>query len=220
MQLEKDLSPEQLAVMLDEIESNKKEEKQALQSLPSVEKLKLKKPTKAESSESLDSLRQSDCPIASNPLFVKLIVFGSVAGLNNEHMAMLLGVNESSIDIAKQTGVFSDLYNQAIACLSLTGEQRIAKAIPLVLDKKMKILTSSKDEKLVSQVGSEFLDRHYGKATQTVQTIGTTLQVSTTLEDIESKTSAVLTRLAKLESSRNKLLYAKSVNEPIESVDQ
>lgn len=101
--------------------------------------------------------------------------------------------------------------------MGLSAEQRIARSIQTVIDKKLRLLQVSKDEKLVDKVGTELLERQFGKAVQTTQSISVSLQGSTTLDELVHKQKAVDERLAKLSADKQKLL--RSTTQKSEPVD-
>jgi hypothetical protein len=69
----------------------------------------------------------------------------------------------------------------------------------------MKILLTSDDDKLVDKVADSFLDRHWGKATQMIQSVGVTISASADQGSLDKKLDAVNLRLSQLKEQRSKL---------------
>ncbi len=135
----------------------------------------------------------------------KAIALATACGLSEQQTAEFLGVGQQLVADYKATQKVSDLINQASASAGLSPEQRIARVIPSVVDLKIKGLLTSKDEKLRSAIGTELLDRHFGKPVQTTQSFGVNVTASTTLEELDNKIEASKQRIKQIEDSRNKL---------------
>jgi hypothetical protein len=138
-------------------------------------------------------------------LKVKAVALAIVAGLNEHQGSAFVGCTEQQFRDLRDTSKCSELVAQASASATLSPEQRIARAIPTVVDKKIRVLLTSKDEKTVMAVGTELMDRHYGKPIQTTQSFGMNIMAHTSLEDLQAKQKAVTDRLAQIERSRRLL---------------
>lgn len=156
---------------------------------------------------SVDSVDSStSTKLTSGPsLLERAVAIALAAGLSEEQGASFTGVSVDTFrSISSRTAV-ADLVNKAQAALALSPEQRIARAIPAVIDKKIRILYTSQDDKLTSQVGTEFLDRHFGKPVQTVNSLSATIQANISVDELDSRMAALTKRLEAIQSQKNRL---------------
>jgi hypothetical protein len=173
----------------------------------SSKKVKLK----ADSSPSSESqvfnlVRKESTPFE---LTCRAVALSIVSGLNDQQAADFLDMELHEVRQYKENKHVVDLVNQASASASISPENRIARVIPTVIDKKIRTLLTSKDDKLVMAVGTELMDRHFGKPIQTTQSFGVNVMTHTSLEDLASRQSAVTERLAQIEKQRLALKDAK-----------
>ena len=183
----------------------------------------------------LTDILQLDTPSASKPVSVsqsrasqpqsisdsltasKLVASLLACGLGEQQISAISGLQPSEVRGYRDQDSVAHLVNQIHSMMGLSAEQRIARSIQTVIDKKLRLLQVSKDEKLVDKVGTELLERQFGKAVQTTQSISVSLQGSTTLDELVHKQKAVDERLAKLSADKQKLL--RSTTQKSEPVD-
>lgn len=161
----------------------------------------------ANTAESTPSTAESPTKLSSDgpTLLERAVALALASGLNEEQAASLTNVSVANFRDLASRPVVADLVNKAQAALTLSPEQRIARAIPAVIDKKLRALHTSKDDKLVSAIGTELLDRHFGKPVQTVNSFGATIQATTSVEELDARLAAINNRLKVLDSAKSKM---------------
>lgn len=132
-------------------------------------------------------------------------------GLSDGQISKILQVSESRLENLKLLSSISTAVLDIQVALSLSPEQRIANAINTALDKKINIMLTSDDDKLVDKIASDFLDRHYGKATQMIQSTQVTISATTNQSELDRRLDAVNSRLALLDSQKRKLVDSRPV---------
>ena len=142
-------------------------------------------------------------------LLAKSIAVLVALGLADSQIAKILGTSDSRVEVVKGMADVSSAVLDIQVALSVTPEQRIANAVNTALDKKMKLMLTSDDEKLVDKIANDFLDRHWGKPTQMIQSVGVTISTTTDQKSLDKKLEAVNTRLQQLKDQRSKLTNAR-----------
>jgi hypothetical protein len=132
-------------------------------------------------------------------------------GLSDSQISKILQVSEPRLESLKALPSIALTVLDIQVALSLSPEQRIANAINTALDKKMKLMLTSDDDKLVNSIADSFLDRQFGKATQMIQSTSVTISASTNQTELDRRLDAVKSRLALLDSQKNKLVNARPV---------
>lgn len=141
----------------------------------------------------------------------KAIAVMVAIGLSDGQISKILQISEQRLEVLKTLSSISTAVLDIQVALSLSPEQRIANAINTALDKKLGIMLTSDDDKLVDKIASDFLDRHYGKATQMIQSTQVTISANTNQTELDRRLDAVKGRLALLDTQKSKLVNARPI---------
>jgi len=144
-------------------------------------------------------------------LLEKTIAVLVATGLSDSQISKILTISEERLGVLKKLHSISVAVLDIQVALSLSPEQRIANAINTALDKKLKLMMTSDDDKLVDKIASDFLDRQYGKATQMIQSTSVSISANANQSDVDRKLAAVNERLGMLQSQRKKLTDTRPV---------
>lgn len=132
-------------------------------------------------------------------------------GLADSQIAQILAEPIVRIEILKQSTEVVDTIIEIQSALTLSSEQRIANAVNSAIDYKLRLMHATSDEKLKDKIASDFMDRHFGKATQMVQTVVANITTNASASDLDNKIDAAMARIATLNARKDKLLSAKNV---------
>lgn len=164
-------------------------------------------------------------PPRENPL-PKLLALFRAKGLTTEDVAGITGMNLGLLQaVLADYGEdrFAELCTHYSTKVSKGSEERIKVAAELAIGRCISILsnpaTSSKE---VIMLAKDFMDRHFGKALQRTEFVGT-FQVGDGNKEIESNLAAANKRLEELMKMRTKMLESreqKTVNAEFEVVSQ
>ena len=132
-------------------------------------------------------------------------------GLSDCHISKILQISELRLETIKKIDSVATAILDIQVAMSLSPEQRVANAINTALDKKIKIMLTSDDDKLVNTIADSFMDRQYGKATQMIQSTSVTISATTNQTELDRRLNAVNSRLALLDGQKKKLVDARPV---------
>jgi hypothetical protein len=144
----------------------------------------------------------------TDDVLAKAVAVLAAVGLSSEQIATALGLSWTKVEVLRQSETVIDMVLGVQVAMSMSPEQRLAAAVNMAIDVKMKQL-ASEDEKVKGAASTEILDRVQGKPVQTTQS----LSVSVNLQskgNVDSKLQALNERLARLTEKRNKLLGARN----------
>lgn len=167
---------------------------------PSEKKLKFGPPSEG-----------TKAPQLENPL-PKLLALFRAKGLSTEDVAEITGVNlDAANEIVDKFG--RDRFNELCTTYSLRvskgSEERIKIAAELAISRCVRILsdpaTSSKE---VIVLARDFMDRHFGKALQRTEMVGT-FQIGEGQKEIDNNLAAANKRLGELMSMRQKMVESR-----------
>ncbi len=166
------------------------------------------------------SLKKQDSPetilaAAQGGLLVKACSVLFALGLADSQVAEALDIPEGRSTLVRSLSESQDLVLKIQLALGMSAEQRIANAVNLALDVKIKALSDESDKKSQLATSTEILDRHMGKPVQTMASIAVTLKSNRSLPEINKNFDALLARLNALESKRQLLVSAP----PMKKVD-
>lgn len=145
---------------------------------------------------------------AQGGLLVKACATLFALGLGDAQVSTALDIPEARVKVVRALEETHDVVLRIQLALGMSAEQRIANAVNLALDVKMKALADESDKKHQQLVSTEILDRHMGKPVQTTASIAVTLKGNRSLPEINKNFSALLDRLQRLESRRQLLVNA------------
>jgi len=157
----------------------------------------------------LTSLLGPDGPLDS--MLEKSIAVLVAIGLSDCHISKILQISELRLETIKKIDSVATAILDIQVAMSLSPEQRVANAINTALDKKIKIMLTSDDDKLVNTIADSFMDRQYGKATQMIQSTSVTISATTNQTELDRRLNAVNSRLALLDGQKKKLVDARPV---------
>ncbi len=146
----------------------------------------------------------------SSETFQKAVALCLALGLSTAQASKFLNVKPLDLERFKQTSKAADLANELQVAVSYSPEQRIAASVTHVLDRKIKILHTSKDDRLVNAVGTEILERQFGKAIQMTQSVSVSLTQNSSVEEVDAKMNAAMARLKQLEANQKRLIHSTS----------
>lgn len=133
---------------------------------------------------------------------VKLIAALTAIGLSATQIAKSVSLDIARVELIQGLGECSDLVCSIQLALSLSSEQRISASVNAAIDTKMRLLATTQDEKLRNTIATDLLDRNFGKATQMIQTVGVNITRNVGVDELDTKLSAMQSRLQALESKR------------------
>lgn len=123
---------------------------------------------------------------------------------------------ESKIKLIRELEPCQDLVLKVQLALGQSSEQRIANAVNMAIDVKIRALSDSTNKRDQLATSTEILDRHMGKPVQTVASIAMTIKGSKSIKEVDSKFDALMQRLQHLEDKKRLLLAAPSEKKVID----
>lgn len=153
-------------------------------------------------------------PPRENPV-PKFLALFRAKGLTTEEVASVTGVslplmNAILADYGEDR--FAELCTTYATKVSKGPEERIKVVAELAISRCLAILSNpSTGSKEVLQIAKDFMDRHFGKALQRTEFVGT-FQVGEGNKEIEANLVAANKRLDELMLMRNKMLESRNAN--------
>jgi hypothetical protein len=143
---------------------------------------------------------------------VKMLALLRAKGLVAEEVSTIVGIDPSAFALLVSNygeDAFGELCATYSTRVSKGSEERIKTAAELAIGRCISILadprTSSKE---VIALAKDFMDRHFGKALQRTEFVGT-FQVGEGNKEIESNLAAANKRLEELMGMRNKMIESR-----------
>jgi hypothetical protein len=133
----------------------------------------------------------------------KLICFYAAQGFPAEDIAKKVSVSETVVDVVLTSTEGASQVIRLQNTLYPNTKDRVGRIANLALDKQIRLLLNSTDDKLVYAVSEKLLDRAMGRAVQTVETKNLNLNVDVT--QIDKQIEAQMDRIKSLESMSERL---------------
>ena len=143
----------------------------------------------------------------------KLICFYSAQGLPAEQIAEMLDVSDAMVDVVTSSDEGASMVILLQNSFNEDPKQRLKRISHIAIDKQMKVLLTSTDDKVIAQISEKLLDRAEGKAIQTIE--NRNLNVNVDASKIDDQLDAQTARLNALKDMEQKLLASQLTANPI-----
>lgn len=174
----------------------------------STKKLSLIEQLKAANSVTTEnplSLKLPEPTTDSGDVMQKAIASDRARGCSLESLCEKYDMSIGALESLESQPMFQDLVIRMQGVLEIPVEQRVENAATVAFEKRYKLLTTSKDERIIEKISEGFLDRKMGKAPAKLEVVSRNFNVTGDIGQMNKDIELVNNQIASIEAEQRKL---------------